>query len=104
MEHTTFLKKNLTRKNVNTEVAREVVAREVGRRAGRVQHARQRAGFLGEVEGEAIVGALPPQRAHAVVAVENEEGFTCIPLQKITPRSIPLKHLMIPLYHHVFSF
>ena len=32
------------------------------------------------------------------------EGFTCIPLQKMVPTSIPLKSLVTPLYHRVFSF
>ena len=35
---------------------------------------------------------------------EEEEGFTCIPLQKMAPTSIPLKSLVTPLYHRVFSF
>ena len=32
------------------------------------------------------------------------EGFTCIPLQKMVPTSIPLKSLVTPLYHRVFLF
>ena len=35
---------------------------------------------------------------------EEEEGFTCIPLQKMAPTSISLKSLVTPLYHRVFLF
>jgi hypothetical protein len=48
-------------RRVCVEAERELVAGEIVRRVGRVRRGRQRADGRGQVEGEAVVGALLPQ-------------------------------------------
>lgn len=57
---------------VGVEVADEVVPGEVFRGGGAVRGVWERADLLGEVEVEAVVGALPPQGSHAVVALQDD--------------------------------
>ena len=59
-------------RRVPVQVRRVLVAVEVRRRRVWVRRVRERAVLLGQVEVEPVVGALPPQRAHAVVALQDQ--------------------------------